>query len=81
MLPKSDSNELQKILEMRALKRSEINNLVQLYRTKIEGITETRPTTSGSSMPSAFSAIASLAGDSLSESSMSRLEKLVKRKF
>jgi hypothetical protein len=80
MLPKSDSNELQKVLEMRALKRSDINNLVQLYRTKIEGITETKPATTGSSM-SAFSAIASLAGDSLSESSMSRLEKLVKRKF
>lgn len=82
MLPQSNSNELQKILEMRgALKRSEITNLVQLYRTKIEGIAEPKTTNATSSMPSAFSAIASLASDSLSESSMSRLEKLVKRKL
>uniref|UniRef100_A0A914DRA7 Vacuolar protein sorting-associated protein 53 homolog n=1 Tax=Acrobeloides nanus TaxID=290746 RepID=A0A914DRA7_9BILA len=78
MLPESDSNELQKILEMRNMRRSEQQQLIQLFRTRIEGASAT---TNASAMPSAFSAVVSLATDGIGDSSMRRLEKLVKKKL
>ena len=85
LLPKSDANELQKILEMKSLKRADIAQIVQLYRTKIDGVAP-QPAASAtasatSAMPSAFSAVISLAADGISDSSMRRLEKLVKKKL
>ena len=77
MLPESDSSELQKILEMRSMRRSEQQQIIAIYRQKIEGI---EPTTT-SSMPSAFSAVVSLATDGIADTSMRRLEKLVKKKL
>lgn len=80
MMPKSDANELQKILEMRSMKRSELSALVQLYRTRIEGfVPSTSSAGSAVSMPAALSAFASLASDNFTDSSMRRLEKLVKK--
>ncbi|KAI1717145.1 vacuolar protein sorting-associated protein 53 like protein [Ditylenchus destructor] len=92
MLPDSDSNELQKVLEMRSMKRSDQTQLIQLYRVKVEGLSPSQSntlaptTTAASAMPSAFSAVVSVADGMLSDSgglntSMRRLEKLVKKKF
>lgn len=93
MLPDSDSNELQKILEMRSMKRSEQSQIIQLYRQNFEaaGLTNIATTNSmpsatafsTSGIPSSFSAVvSSLAADAgISDSSMRRLEKLVKKKF
>uniref|UniRef100_A0AC35ETN6 Vacuolar protein sorting-associated protein 53 homolog n=1 Tax=Panagrolaimus sp. PS1159 TaxID=55785 RepID=A0AC35ETN6_9BILA len=78
MLPESDSSELQKILEMRSMRRSEQQQIIAIYRHKIEGI---EPAPATSSMPSAFSAVVSLAADGIADSSMRRLEKLVKKKL
>lgn len=39
LLPDSDSSELQKVLEMKALRRQEQTNIIQLYKTRIEGQT------------------------------------------
>lgn len=78
MLPESDSSELQKILEMRHMKRSDQQQIISIYRQKIEGIT---PTTTASNMPYAFSSVISLATDGIGDSSMRRLEKLVKKKL
>lgn len=37
LLPNSDSAELQKVLEMKALKRQEQSNIIQAYKSQIEG--------------------------------------------
>ncbi|VDK25259.1 unnamed protein product [Anisakis simplex] len=37
LLPESDSSELQKVLEMKAIRRQEQTSIIQLYRTQIEG--------------------------------------------
>jgi hypothetical protein len=79
MLPDSDSTELQKILEMRNMRRTEQTQIVQIYRTRIEGVAPTT-TTASSAMPSAFSAMTD-ALTPFSDSSMRRLEKLVKKKL
>lgn len=36
LMPDSDSSELQKILEMKALRRQEQANIIQLYKTRVE---------------------------------------------
>jgi vacuolar protein sorting-associated protein 53 len=38
ILPDSDSAELQRILEMRSVRKAEQQQIVQLYRTKMEGL-------------------------------------------
>jgi len=80
MLPESDSSELQKILEMRSMRRSEQQQIIAIYRQKVEGIEPSNATMS-SGMPSAFSAVVSLAADGIGDTSMRRLEKLVKKKL
>ncbi|KAI6201286.1 Vacuolar protein sorting-associated protein 53-like protein [Aphelenchoides besseyi] len=78
MLPKSDYNELQKILEMRAMKRADIQNIIHLYRTKIEGHVLLPPNqATSSSIPYSFSTVV----DGIADNSMRRLEKLVKKKL
>ncbi|KAE9551032.1 hypothetical protein FO519_005766 [Halicephalobus sp. NKZ332] len=79
MLPESDSSELQKILEMRSMRRSEQQQIISIYRQKVEGIEPSSTMASG--MPSAFSAVVSLAADGIGDTSMRRLEKLVKKKL
>uniref|UniRef100_A0A915DXZ3 Vacuolar protein sorting-associated protein 53 homolog n=1 Tax=Ditylenchus dipsaci TaxID=166011 RepID=A0A915DXZ3_9BILA len=86
MLPDSDSAELQKVLEMRSMKRSEQTQLIQLYRVRVEGLPMSQQSSStappSSAMPSTLSAVVSLATDGITvDSSMRRLEKLVKKKF
>lgn len=121
MLPDSDSSEFQKVLEMRGtLRRSEMSQLVQLYRARFEsnattystGITPsgggTHITNGGtaaasttissmlnvggsitgsgaagvsSSLSAVVSSFANDAAGSFGDSSMRRLEKLVKKKF
>lgn len=39
MLPESDSSELQKVLEMKAMRRQEQASIIQLYRTRFENPT------------------------------------------
>ncbi|CAI4232374.1 unnamed protein product [Auanema sp. JU1783] len=77
----SDSNptELQKVLEMRGLKRAEQASIIHIYRQKFGG-SEPIPSQSHLTASQALTAVVSLAADGLSESnSMKRLEKLVKR--
>lgn len=88
MLPDSDSSELQKVLEMRGMRRAEQTNLIQLFRSRFESLpasTNTSKTTNSltgsSNMPAALSAVVSMATDGISDSSMKRLEKLVKKRF
>uniref|UniRef100_A0A7E4W585 Vacuolar protein sorting-associated protein 53 homolog n=1 Tax=Panagrellus redivivus TaxID=6233 RepID=A0A7E4W585_PANRE len=79
LVPESDSAELQKILEMRNTRRSEQQQVLAIYRKEIEGIDP--PPTTASNMPSALSAVMSIATDGIGDSSMRRLEKLVKKKL
>ncbi|KAK0416221.1 hypothetical protein QR680_012354 [Steinernema hermaphroditum] len=83
MLPDSDSSELQKILEVRGLRRSEQTPIIQLYRVQVEGAESTLTSTASvpSSMQATFSQVVSLAADGIGDSSMRRLEKLVKKKL
>ncbi|EJW86688.1 hypothetical protein WUBG_02401 [Wuchereria bancrofti] len=37
LLPDSDSSELQKVLEMKALKRQEQTSIIQIYKSRVEG--------------------------------------------
>lgn len=37
LLPDSDSSELQKVLEMKALRRQEQTSIIQLYKSRAEG--------------------------------------------
>ena len=70
-LPDSDSNDLQKILEMRSVRRPDQVQIIQLYKQRTEGHEP-----SGAN-PATFALL-----DSLGESSsLKRLEKLVKRKI
>ncbi|VDM25533.1 unnamed protein product, partial [Toxocara canis] len=77
LLPESDSSELQKVLEMKAVRRQEQTTIIQLYRTRVQGLA---PTAAGvnpaSAQSSAFSAL-----ESIGDSSMRRLEQLVKKKL
>lgn len=88
MLPDSDSSELQKVLEMRGMRRAEQTQLIQLFRSRVEGVPSTGLSTykgnnniAGSTMPAALSAVVSMAADGIGDSSMKRLEKLVKKRF
>ncbi len=74
LLPESDSAELQKILEMKGVRRGEQAPLLQLYRSRVEGSQQ---------MPaSAITSVMSLVtSDGLADSSIKRLEKLVKKKL
>lgn len=94
LLPDSDSSELQKILEMRSMRRSEQTQLIQTYRQRFENVSgSTKQSTQNSALtpsgltasgvPSTLSAVvSSLAADAgITDSSMRRLEKLVKKKF
>jgi len=74
-LPDSDSNELQKVLEMRSVRRSDQMQIIQLYRSRSEGQhSESTDTTSAASTFNLFDSI----GES---SSLRKLEKLVKRRM
>uniref|UniRef100_A0A158R4X4 Vacuolar protein sorting-associated protein 53 homolog n=1 Tax=Syphacia muris TaxID=451379 RepID=A0A158R4X4_9BILA len=73
MLPESDSSELQKVLEMKAIRRQEQASIIQLYRTKFEGQT---PNATGASQIPTLSTL-----ESIGDSSMRRLEQLVKKKL
>ncbi|PAV59529.1 hypothetical protein WR25_16331 [Diploscapter pachys] len=88
LLPTSDINEMQKVLEMRGIKRSEQAVVLSIYRRKL-GISTDPPAVSSSltssvsaaslSMPAsashAFNAVVSLASDGFADSSTS-IEKL-----
>uniref|UniRef100_F1KX74 Vacuolar protein sorting-associated protein 53 homolog n=4 Tax=Ascaris TaxID=6251 RepID=F1KX74_ASCSU len=77
LLPESDSSELQKVLEMKAIRRQEQTAIIQLYRTRIEGQSPNAATANpASAQSSAFSAL-----ESIGDSSMRRLEQLVKKKL
>ncbi|TKR77009.1 hypothetical protein L596_018061 [Steinernema carpocapsae] len=81
MLPDSDSAELQKILEVRGLRRSDQTPIIQLYRVQIEGAeTVLTSTASVSSMQATFKQVASMAAP-IGDSSMRKLEKLVGKKL
>lgn len=41
LLPDSDSSELQKVLEMKALRRQEQTSIIQLYKSYVDGQTTT----------------------------------------
>lgn len=69
LLPASDSTELQKVLEMRLIRRSDQLQIIQLYRSRFESQT----TTPSGSAPLSISAVI---GES---SSIKRLEKFVRR--
>lgn len=120
LLPDSDSSELQKILEMKALRRADQTPLIQRYKARFEqaagavvgaqaspspaqpSSSNTGPTTGGGgvvsaaapppTLPTALSAVVSAAADGWfadaigaggagGDSSMRRLERLVKRRF
>uniref|UniRef100_A0A915PFA0 Vacuolar protein sorting-associated protein 53 homolog n=1 Tax=Setaria digitata TaxID=48799 RepID=A0A915PFA0_9BILA len=72
LLPDSDSSELQKVLEMKALRRQEQTNIIQLYKSRVEGQATAADL---SDKQLAVSAI-----ERISDSSMKRLEQLVKKK-
>uniref|UniRef100_A0A1I7VT28 Vacuolar protein sorting-associated protein 53 homolog n=1 Tax=Loa loa TaxID=7209 RepID=A0A1I7VT28_LOALO len=73
LLPDSDSSELQKILEMKALRRQEQTSIIRLYKSRVEG-----QSTTVDRLESQSSAISAL--ESIGDSSMRRLEQLVKKK-
>lgn len=73
MLPESDSSELQKVLEMKAMRRQEQASIIQLYRARFEG--QSSHTSGATAQSSALSAL-----ESIGDSSMRRLEQLVKKK-
>lgn len=74
---------------MRSMRRSEQTQLIQTYCQRFENTNNVRTTNSSlsnftsSGVPSTFSAVvSSLAADAgITDSSMRRLEKLVKKKF
>ncbi|MFH4977775.1 hypothetical protein AB6A40_004484 [Gnathostoma spinigerum] len=76
LLPESDSSELQKVLEMKGLRRQEQTAIVQLYRIRIEG----QSVPSGGQASGGSSALSSTL-ESIGDTSMRRLEKLVKKKL
>ncbi|VDN36822.1 unnamed protein product [Gongylonema pulchrum] len=76
LLPDSDSSELQKVLEMKALRRQEQASIIQLYKTRIEGQSAAVDSAAVGAQSSAFSAL-----ESIGDSSMRRLEQLVKKKI
>ncbi|GMT18985.1 hypothetical protein PFISCL1PPCAC_10282 [Pristionchus fissidentatus] len=87
LMPDSDVTELQKVLDMRGLKRTEQTALVTIYRSKTgqtgpiggsEGLT-----TTSSLQTNAMSQLGSVAavGLDIADTSMRRLEKLVKKKL
>ncbi|VIO91687.1 Uncharacterized protein BM_BM5594 [Brugia malayi] len=73
LLPDSDSSELQKVLEMKALKRQEQTSIIQIYKSRVEG-----QATVENRLKMQSSTISAL--ENISDSSMRRLEQLVKKK-
>ncbi|VDK73148.1 unnamed protein product [Litomosoides sigmodontis] len=73
LLPDSDSSELHKVLEMKALRRQEQTSIIQLYKSYTDG-----RTTAIDRLDIQSSAISTL--ESIGDSSMRRLEQLVKKK-
>uniref|UniRef100_A0A0N4Z299 T-complex protein 1 subunit epsilon n=1 Tax=Parastrongyloides trichosuri TaxID=131310 RepID=A0A0N4Z299_PARTI len=80
MLPESEYTELQKILDLRAMKRSDQAPIIALYRSKVESAPTTEATSTNISIPSnlstTFGQVVGMAADNLSDSSMRKLEKL-----
>ncbi|ETN79872.1 Vps53-like protein [Necator americanus] len=87
LLPESNTSELQKVLDMRGVKKVEQTAILQAYRLKFGAAADATPTVPvgvGNSLSAtqALNAVVSMAADGLAETtSMKRLEKLVKRNF
>eukprot|EP00080_Pristionchus_pacificus_P005924 PDM65944.1 vps-53 [Pristionchus pacificus] len=87
LMPESDVAELQKVLDMRGLKRAEQTQLVTTYRSKtgqsLPPSTSEGLTTASSLQTNAMSQLGSVAavGLDIADTSMRRLEKLVKKKL
>uniref|UniRef100_A0AC35TLR8 Vacuolar protein sorting-associated protein 53 homolog n=1 Tax=Rhabditophanes sp. KR3021 TaxID=114890 RepID=A0AC35TLR8_9BILA len=83
ILPDSDSTELQKILDMRSMKRSEQIPLLNLYKATVEESMETHTLPNVHSLPTNLSAtigqVVGIAAENITDSSMRKLEKLVKK--
>ncbi|KAL3095313.1 hypothetical protein niasHS_007412 [Heterodera schachtii] len=77
ILPDSDAAELQRILEMRPIRRNEQNQIIQLYKTKVESANPTPIGASSVSHPT--QSVPSSLMASIGDSSMRRLERLVKK--
>ncbi|XGW14630.1 hypothetical protein V3C99_000703, partial [Haemonchus contortus] len=87
LLPDSNTSELQKVLDMRGVKKVEQTAILQAYRQKFGAAADAAPTVpvgmgNALSATQALNAVVSMAADGLAETtSMRRLEKLVKRNF
>ncbi|KHJ93997.1 Vps53-like protein [Oesophagostomum dentatum] len=87
LLPESNTSELQKVLDMRGVKKVEQTAILQAYRQKFGAAADATPAVPVSvanslSATQALNAVVSMAADGLAETtSMKRLEKLVKRNF
>ncbi|KJH40611.1 Vps53-like protein [Dictyocaulus viviparus] len=87
LIPESNIPELQKVMDMRGVKKSEQTLILQVYRQKFGAAVDATPAVPiGISNPlsatQALNAVVSMAADGLSDTtSMRRLEKLVKRNF
>ncbi|EPB80307.1 Vps53-like protein [Ancylostoma ceylanicum] len=87
LLPESNTSELQKVLDMRGVKKVEQTAILQAYRLKFGAAADATPAVPvgmGNSLSAtqALNAVVSMAADGLAETtSMKRLEKLVKRNF
>ncbi|KAK6011528.1 hypothetical protein OSTOST_23380 [Ostertagia ostertagi] len=87
LLPDSNTSELQKVLDMRGVKKVEQTAILQAYRQKFGAAADAAPSVpvgmgNALSATQALNAVVSMAADGLAETtSMRRLEKLVKRNF
>uniref|UniRef100_A0A915MLE9 Vacuolar protein sorting-associated protein 53 homolog n=1 Tax=Meloidogyne javanica TaxID=6303 RepID=A0A915MLE9_MELJA len=84
ILPDSDVSELQRILEMRSMRKADQQQLVQLYKTKLESGKGDNQTVTNTKTMSTFETLAGSAGipsslASFGDSSMRKLEKLVRK--
>jgi hypothetical protein len=78
LLPESDASEFQKVLEMKAVRRSDQTPLIEMYRNRVE-----RMKNAGAAPPRSdqnlASPLMSLATDG--DSRIRKLERLVKKKL
>ncbi|XP_076364592.1 vacuolar protein sorting 53 [Tachypleus tridentatus] len=72
LLPESDLSEFQKVLDMKGLRRSEVNALIDIFRSGLPNSTVTQVTTSSNTVG---------ASPERGSSGIRRLEKLIKKKF
>lgn len=84
ILPDSDVSELNRILEMRSMRKADQQQLVQLYKTKMESGKGDNQTVANAKTMSTFETLTGSAGipsslASFGDSSMRKLEKLVRK--